>query len=64
MMGEAAEIRVRIGDLDGALALLERLLSINAGREASVPSLRKDPVWDPLRADPRFEQMLRRHATP
>ena len=60
MMGEAAEIRVRIGDLDGALALLERLLSIHAGREASVPSLRKDPVWDPLRADPRFEQMLRR----
>ena len=40
---------------------LDRLLSMPAGPEASVPLLRLEPMWDPLRDDPRFEQMLRRH---
>ena len=62
MTGEAAEIHARVGDVDGALALIERLLSMPAGREMSVATLRTDPIWDPLRADPRFEPMLRRFA--
>jgi tetratricopeptide (TPR) repeat protein len=61
MMAGAAEIFARAGDADVALELLDRLLSMPAGPEASVPLLRLEPMWDPLRDDPRFEQMLRRH---
>jgi serine/threonine protein kinase/regulator of sirC expression with transglutaminase-like and TPR domain len=57
-LGGAAEVLAEAGDLDGALALLERLLAMPAGREASVALLRVDPAWDPLRGDPRFERML------
>jgi Flp pilus assembly protein TadD len=51
-----ARIHMMCGDLDTALALLDRSLQTRAG--ISVPELRLDPVWDPLRADPRFQQML------
>jgi hypothetical protein len=34
-----------------------------AGREISVPLLRKDPAYDPLRGDPRFERLLTRFST-
>jgi hypothetical protein len=39
------------------------LLDLPAGREASVPLLQVDPAYDRLRDDPRFQQMLQRHAT-
>jgi serine/threonine-protein kinase len=60
-MGGAAEVLAQAGDHDGAFALLERLLGMPAGREASVALLRVDPVWDPLRGDPRFPRLLRRY---
>jgi tetratricopeptide (TPR) repeat protein len=59
---DAAEIHLRVGDTDGALALLEWLLGVPAGREVSVALLRADPAWDALRADPRFERLQRRFA--
>ena len=62
-MGGAAEIFAFVGENDAAIELLDRLLSMPAGREASVPLLRADPAYDRLRDDPRFEQMLRRHAS-
>ena len=61
-MGGAAEIFVSLGENDSALRLLNELLRLPAGREASVPLLRMDPAYDRLRDDPRFEQMLRRYA--
>lgn len=51
-----ARIHMMCGDLDTAFALLERSLKTPAG--ITVNELRLDPVWDPLRADPRLEQML------
>jgi serine/threonine-protein kinase len=62
-MGGAAEVLAQAGDTDGALELLELLLAMPAGREASVPLLRVDPIFDPLRSDPRFEQLLKRFST-
>jgi len=44
-----------------ARRLLDTLLSMPAGREASVALLRADPTWDPIRGDARFEAMLERH---
>jgi TolB-like protein/Flp pilus assembly protein TadD len=59
-MGGAVEVFARIGETDAALQLLELLLGIPAGREVSVPLLRSDPIFAPLRSDPRFERMIER----
>lgn len=56
----AAEIYTRVGARDEAIGLLDRLLDRSAGEEVSVPILRLDPTWDPLRSDARFERMLHR----
>ncbi len=62
VMGSAVEVFAEAGQNDAALELLELLFSMPAGREASVPLLRAWPGYDPLRSDPRFEQLLVRYA--
>jgi TolB-like protein len=62
-MAGAAEVFTQAGDTNTALRLLELLLGMPAGREISVPLLRKDPAYDPLRGDPRFERLLTRFST-
>ena len=52
----AARTYVRTGDLDLAIDLLEQLLESPSW--VSVPLLRTDPYWAPLRGRPRFEQLL------
>jgi len=37
---------------------LKKLLSIPAGETVSVARLKIDPVWDPIRNDPGFQQLL------
>ena len=59
-MGIAVEIFARVGELDRAFETLELLLSMPSGREASIPFLRVWPGFDPLRSDPRFDQLLER----
>jgi hypothetical protein len=34
------------------------LLSIPAGRDVSIALLKIDPVWDPIRNRPDFQQLL------
>jgi serine/threonine protein kinase/cytochrome c-type biogenesis protein CcmH/NrfG len=41
-----------------AIDLLDRLMQMPAGREASVAFLRVDPAWKPLRSDPAFQRIL------
>jgi tetratricopeptide (TPR) repeat protein len=55
-----ARIYVKCGDVDRALGILERSLEIPAG--VTVPELQFDPTWDPLRNNPRFQQMLAKHS--
>ena len=57
-----AEIYAALGDLDSAFPLLEHSLSSPAG--TNVPLLKLDPMWDPLRKDPRFEKLLAKFASP
>jgi tetratricopeptide (TPR) repeat protein len=53
---DLAKILARVGDHDGAIDQLELLLSIPC--RLSVPLLRLDPAWDPLRDHPRFRQLV------
>jgi tetratricopeptide (TPR) repeat protein len=54
-----SEAYVKLGDYDAALAELESRLSTPS--DWSVPLLRVDPFWDPLRDDPRFQALLERY---
>jgi serine/threonine protein kinase/TolB-like protein/tetratricopeptide (TPR) repeat protein len=58
IMGGAVEIYAQLGEVDEALELIELLFAMPAGREVSVPLLRLDPTFDPLRSDPRFDALL------
>jgi TolB-like protein len=53
-----AEIQARVGNSGAAVSTLRQLLSIPAGVCISIERLKIDPVWDPIRNDPRFQQLL------
>jgi serine/threonine-protein kinase len=44
-----------------ALRLLDHLLATPNGMTA--PLLKLDPVWDPLRTDPRFQTLIDKYGT-
>jgi len=58
-VGRLALVYARVGEHDQAIALLRELLAIPAGVVVSPPLLRIDPIWDPLRNDPRFAELIR-----
>ncbi|HWG10874.1 MAG TPA: hypothetical protein VN693_05185 [Rhodanobacteraceae bacterium] len=62
VLSYVARIDVRAGDNDDAIALLQQLLAMPAGLWVSPAMLRLDPVWDPLRNDPRFQVLLKKYA--
>jgi TolB-like protein/Flp pilus assembly protein TadD len=51
-----AQIQARFGDNDAAIAALPHLLEVPAGLTKA--NLKLDPLWDPLRGDPRFEALV------
>ncbi len=51
-----AQVQVAAGDLDSAIASLQRLLEVPSIVNAEL--LRFDPRWAPLRSHPRFQQLL------
>jgi len=55
-----AQIYAWTGEKVKALQLLEHLLSTPAG--ISVVLLKLDPVWDPLRNDPRFQALIDKYS--
>ena len=50
-----AQIQARFGDFDSALAAIPHLLEVPAG--VTLADLRLNPLWDPLRKDPRFQKL-------
>jgi len=53
-----AQIYAVVGDHEQALDQLEYLFSIPCGNNYSIPILKLDPVWDSLRANPRFQHLI------
>jgi serine/threonine-protein kinase len=53
-----AQIEARAGAPEDAIKRLRRLLSIPAGQVVSIARLKIDPVWDPIRNRPDFQQLL------
>src|SRR6266513_3027022 len=53
-----AEIEARTGATADAITILRRQLSVPAGGSVSIARLKIDPVWDPIRNDPGFQQLL------
>ena len=53
-----AEMQARSGATSEAVRNLRRLLSLPAGEMASIARLKACPVWDPIRNDPGFQQLL------
>jgi TolB-like protein/DNA-binding winged helix-turn-helix (wHTH) protein/Tfp pilus assembly protein PilF len=56
-MGSVAFGYLTVGDYDQAIACLEK---VYAARGAFLRTLKSNPRWDPLRSDPRFQDLLRR----
>lgn len=54
-----AQIYTWTSEPDQALALIEHSLNVPAG--VTVPLLKLDAVWDPLRNDPRFQALLEKY---
>jgi hypothetical protein len=53
-----AQIEAHTGSPQEAITRLRSLLSGSAGRDVSIALLKIDPVWDPIRNRPDFQQLL------
>jgi len=53
-----AQIAAQANAPEQALRVIQQLLSIPAGGVMSVERLKLDPVWDPIRGDPRFQKLI------
>jgi hypothetical protein len=56
-----AMIYAELRDAASAVKWLERA---SAARNSMVRSLKADPAWDPIRSDPRFQDLIRRMRLP
>ena len=54
---DLARVYAMVGEYDAAMQHLEQLMALPGGK--SIPFLRLDPVWDPLRERPRFRALVR-----
>jgi TolB-like protein/Flp pilus assembly protein TadD len=55
-----AQIYAWTGEFDEAFRLLDHLLVIPSG--LTVPMLKLDPAWDPLRKDPRYQVLIDKYS--
>jgi serine/threonine-protein kinase len=56
LIGNLAEIYIRCGKYDAAIDQIEKWISVPS--DISFDLLRLDPIWDPLRTNPRFRRLV------
>ncbi|PYI62146.1 MAG: hypothetical protein DMF07_14355 [Verrucomicrobia bacterium] len=56
VMAGVAEVYAILGESDRAIEILDRLLSRPSG--VTTQALKINPIWDPLRRDPRFQGLI------
>jgi TolB-like protein len=61
LQGEVGDFYVLGGDLDRAMDFLERAYE---ARNPNLPYIGENPMYDPLRSEPRFQDLLRRMNLP
>jgi TolB-like protein/cytochrome c-type biogenesis protein CcmH/NrfG len=59
---DLAIIHIINKEYEQAIAHLEHLMSIPAGKEVSITSLQSRPQYDPLRDHPRFKKLLEKYS--
>ena len=52
-----AKARAHLGETDAAIQSVKQLLQTSSGTSLTPALLRADPLWDPLRNDPRFQEL-------
>jgi tetratricopeptide (TPR) repeat protein len=52
-----ARIYAMLGNADEAIAILKRWIAVPSFSDITPESLRIDPRWDPIRNDPRFQEL-------
>ena len=55
-MTGVAEVYATLGDKDRAIEILDGLL--NRPSSVTAQLLKVNPIWDPLRSDPRFQDLI------
>jgi len=55
-----AQVHAILGENDGAIEILDGLLSRPSA--VTVEGLKVNPIWDPLRSDPRFQALLQKYS--
>jgi len=55
---QMAQIYALLGNADEAIPIIKRLVHIASFNSISVGLMHIDPVWDPIRSDPRFQELV------
>ena len=57
-MGTLAQVCAHFGDADEAFEAIQKMIDKPGDWGLTAALLRRDPVWDPIRKDPRFEKAV------
>jgi TolB-like protein/Tfp pilus assembly protein PilF len=55
---QMAQIYALLGNADDAIPILKRWVQVPSATSITPALLRIDPIWDPIRSDPRFQELV------